>query len=317
MPLLRPAHLAAGAALAGLAAAPAHAAYAPKLSVSLSPSTPRATPAITSTITQAAGETANKTVRVSFPAAFSIPSTPPVIGVCSAAQEQARSCPAESQIGTADAVATVLLLPVSLTGGVYYGGPVGTRIKLIVFLDNASLNQHQTIEGFVEIRPSDHGFDTVFDGLPNVPTTSFRLALAGGTKSLVSTPKQCGDYAFTAQFTSQSGEQATSTSPVKIAPCASTAPSLTRLSLSPARPRAGRGTTLTFRLDSAAQVHVTVSPAGGGRRVADLRFTGRVGTNRVRRLARRARPGRYRVTVAVRAPSGLTSIRRATLIVRR
>src|SRR5436190_1796920 len=82
----------------------------------------------------------------------------------------ARSCPPESQIGTADAVATVLLLPVSLTGGVYYGGPVGARIKLIVFLDNTSLNQHQTIEGFVEIRPSDHGFDTVFDGLPNVPT---------------------------------------------------------------------------------------------------------------------------------------------------
>src|SRR5205807_4570463 len=68
MPLSRPAHLAAGAALAVLAAAPAHAAYAPKLAVSLSPSTPGATPAITSTISQAAGETANKTVRVSFPA---------------------------------------------------------------------------------------------------------------------------------------------------------------------------------------------------------------------------------------------------------
>jgi len=317
MPLPRPAHLAAITALVALAATPAQAAYAPKLSVSLSPTTPRATPAITSVITQAAGETASKTVRVSFPAGFGIPSTPPAIGVCSAAQEQARSCPPDSQIGTADATATVLLLPVSLTGGVYYGGPVGTRIKLIVFLDNASLNQHQTIEGFVEIRPSDHGFDTVFDNLPNVTTTLFRLALAGGTKSLVSNPPSCGDYAFTAAFTSQSGEQATSTAPVKIAPCTPTAPSLTRISLRPARPRAGRGTTLTFRLDSAVPVHVTVSPAGGGRRVADVRFTGRAGTNRVRHLARRARPGRYRVTVAARAANGLTSVRHATLVVRR
>src|ERR1700760_4349201 len=111
----------AGAALA--LAAPAQAAYAPKLSLSLDPTTPNGVPQVTSKITQASGETASKTVVVTFPKGFQ-PNFGGTATKCPPDQENADTphCPPESQLGTANATAEVLGVPQQLTGNVYFGG---------------------------------------------------------------------------------------------------------------------------------------------------------------------------------------------------
>src|SRR5690348_4328456 len=99
---MRPLLATAGAAL--LLAAPAQAAYAPKLSLSLDPTTPAAVPKITSTITQKSGETASKTVIVTFPRGFE-PNFGGTAAKCPPDQENSDPphCPPESQLGSAEA----------------------------------------------------------------------------------------------------------------------------------------------------------------------------------------------------------------------
>ena len=312
--MLRTSHLAAVAALALAVPASASAAYAPKLDVKIDPTTPNTQPAVTSVITQAAGETASKTVKVSFPAGFALPQES-TITPCTDQQEQARACPDSSKIGAAHATAPVLALPVQLDGTVNYGEPVGSKIKLIVFLDNAMLNQHLTIEGFVTIRDIDGGFDTTFDGLPNQETTSFTLALDGGTKSLLINPAKCGDYVFKGAFTSQSGEQATSDSTVTISGCKPAPLFMSPVDLTPTHARRSRGTTLEFNLSEPAGVVITVKRAG--RRVATKQLAGVMGTNTVKHFGRRYKPGKYSVKAVATTSDGRIAAHRATLTIKR
>jgi hypothetical protein len=312
----RPSHLAAAAVAALALAVPAQAvaAYAPQLSVKIEPTTPSTPPAVTSTITQANGETASKTVKVSFPAGFSLPTESSVVP-CNAQQEQQRACPDSSKIGDAHATASVVALPVQLDGHVYYGEPVGSKIKLIVFLDNDMLNQHITVEGLVTIRDIDGGFDTVFDNLPNTLTTSFTLALDGGSHSLIVNPTKCGDYTFAGSFTSQNGEQATSSSKVTITGCQPPKLFMSPLDFSPSRARSTRGTTLSFSLSEPAAATITVKRAG--RLVATKHLAGVMGNNSVKRFGRRLRPGRYAVKLVATTADGRTTAHSATLVIRR
>jgi hypothetical protein len=314
----RSCHLgAAGAALLALALpASAGAAYAPKLAVKIDPATPGTPPAVTSTVTQASGETPNKTVKVSFPAGFTAPYGTAIVGTCSADQESQHACPDDSKIGAAHATASVFGLPVQLDGTVHYGGVVNnSKIKLIVFLDNAMFNQHQRVEGFVSVRAADGGFDTVFDALPNTLTTNFTLALDGAPHSLVVNPTKCGDYTFNAAFTSQQGEQATSSSTVTISGCVPPKLVLSPLDLAPERPRAGKGTTLTYQLSEDADVIVTVKH--GGKQVQRSGLSGHAGVNRLRRLGRTLHAGRYVVRVAATTRDRRFASQKATLVVRK
>jgi hypothetical protein len=314
----RSSHLvAATAAAALLVPAAAHAAYAPKRDGKIDPATPSTPPAITSTVTQAGGETPSKTVRVSFPAGFTAPNPPVMVDICTAEQEQARSCPEGSQIGKASATASVVALPVQLTGTVHYGGVQNDKLHLIVFLDNAMLNQHVTVDGFVEVRPTDFGFDTVFDNLPNQLTTSFTLALDGAPRSLAVNPVKCGDYTFQGAFTSQQGEQATSSSTVTVSGCKTPPLGLSPPDLAPERPRAGRGATLRFQLSEDAAVIVTVKRQRGGKQVQRVTLAGHEGDNAVKRLGRRLKAGRYTVRVIATAPDGRVAGQKLTLVVRK
>lgn len=312
--VLRTSHLAAVAALALAVPASASAAYAPKLDVKIDPTTPSTPPAVTSVITQAAGETASKTVKVSFPAGFSLPQESSITP-CTNEQEQARNCPDGSKIGDAHATAPVLALSVQLDGHVYYGEPVGSKIKLIVFLDNDMLNQHLTVEGFVTIRDIDGGFDTVFDNLPNQETTSFTLALAGGTKSLLINPAKCGDYVFKGAFTSQSGEQATSDSTVTVSGCKTPPLFMSPVDLTPTHARRSRGTTLDFNLSEPAAVVITVKRAG--KRVTTKQLAGVTGSNTLKHFGRRFKPGKYSVKVVATTSDGRIVAHRATLTIKR
>src|SRR3954470_13833719 len=106
-------HLLATAGATLLFAAPASAAYAPKLQLTIDPPTAAKAAAVTSVITQAAGETASKQVKVVFPKGFEA-NFGSKAAICKPEQEQALNCPPDSQIGTGEAVASVLGLPQAL-----------------------------------------------------------------------------------------------------------------------------------------------------------------------------------------------------------
>jgi hypothetical protein len=307
-------HLAAVAAACLAVPATASAAYAPKLTASLEPATPSSPAAITTTVSQATGETASKTVKVSFPSGFSVNN--PTIGTCSESQQAARACPADSRIGDASATASVVVVPVDLSGGVYYGGFTSEgKIKLIVFLDNAQLDQHVTAIGLISVRPADNGFDAVFDNLPDTLTTKFTLKLAGETKALSLTPKECGDYTFKATFTSQKGETATSDAKVTVAGCTPPKLVISPLDLSPSPASPKRGATLEFNLTDAAQLTVTVKRAGGKQAFRKV-IAGKKGINRLRGVGKGLKRGRYAVKVSAVATEGRRATRSKTLVVR-
>jgi hypothetical protein len=282
--------------------APASAAYAPKLQITLDPATASKPPAITSVVTQQSGETPSKTVKVSFPVGFG-PQLGAKVDSCQPADEDNGSCPPSTQLGTAHADATVLAVPAAFDGTVNLAGVQGPKFRLVVFLHNATFGD-QKIVGTAALRP-DGGYDTTFDNLPDILVTSFRLALAGGERALLQNPSKCGTYVFHAAFTSQQGEQAAADFPVDISGCA--APKPKQLTLGAIR--LARDGSVRFTLTAPAKGTVTVKRAG--RKVVAKAFTGRPGANRVR--TRRLRPGRYVVAIVATGADGQVARRRLAL----
>lgn len=300
------------ALLTAVCAGPAGAAYAPQLTATIDPATPSSPPAITTTIRQAAGESASRKVVVAFPAGFTAPSAPIDVVPCPADQQAARACGADSGIGRADATAAVLGLPVALTGTVHYAGREGNAVKLVVYLDNAMLDQHVTVVGLITIRRADGGFDATFDDLPDTTTTAFTLALDGGSRSLATTPRACGDYAFAATFTSHAGETATSSAPVTISGCPRRRPAISPLELSATRVRVGTGVRLGVSLSEPARVRVIVKGGPRNRKVLDRSFDGEQGDNTVKRFGKTFPAGRYRIAVTAVDRDGDTGSRKGS-----
>ena len=292
----------AGAALA--LAAPAQAAYAPKVSLTLDPTTANALPAVTSVITQQPDETASKTVAVTFPKAFQPNFGGLDIDACSRAQEDAKACPPRSQIGTAEATASVAGVPLQLTGTVNFGGPITVRsFRIIVFLHNDLIGD-QKVVGTAELLPGG-GARTLFDGLPDTLTTSFKLALAGGSKSLLKNPATCGDQDVTASFTSQQGEQATASQKVTITGCKALPLRIQDVELSSKR--------VTFDVNAPGRATVTIKRAK--KRVASGAFTlAAAGTAKVK--IPKLKPGRYVVAIKVATADGRTLSQRFTRTLR-
>src|SRR3954451_15800154 len=293
----------AGAALA--LAAPAQAAYAPKVSLKLEPTTPAAVPQITSVITQASGETASKTVVVTFPAGFQ-PNFGGTAAKCPPDQENddPPHCPPESQLGTGEATASVAGLPQQLVGNVYFGGPItASKFRLIVILHNDVLG-YQKLIGTAELLASG-GARNVFDNLPNVLTTSLKLVLNGGSKGLLQNTGTCGDYDVPAAFTSQKGEQATGSQKITIAGCKPVPLALSGLTLSRTR----------VRFDVSGPGRITVTVKRAKKRIASGSFTlAKAGTAVVK--VPKLKRGKYVVDVKVAGSDGRTLTRRFTRTVR-
>jgi hypothetical protein len=287
----------AGAALA--LAGSAQAAYAPKVSLTLNPLTPTAVPEITSVITQQPGETASKTVVVTFPRGFEA-NFGGTVAKCPPDQESSDPphCPPESQLGTAEATASVLGLPQQLTGGVYFGGPVtASKFKLIVILHNDLLG-YQKIIGSAELIASG-GARNVFDNLPDVLTTTFKLVLRGGKGGLLRNPNTCGDFDVTAGFTSQQGEKATGSQKVTIAGCKPIPLAISDVTLSKSR--------VTFDVNAPARATVTVKRAK--KRVASGSFDlAKAGTARVK--LPKLKRGKYVVAIKLTTADGRTLSKR-------
>jgi hypothetical protein len=189
--------LACAGALA--AAGPAHAAYAPKLAVSVAPTDrPGRTVAFTSVVTQAADEEPTRSARLKFPVGFGYDlAALQRVTACTPAQRDARACPQSSRLGTATANA----LGQTLSGGVH----LGETATIYIFLDNPTLRmlgrEPKPIVARTEFRP-DGGTDTVLDELPtDFTATRFELALDGPPKSVLTAPPTCGAHSFVAEFT--------------------------------------------------------------------------------------------------------------------
>lgn len=301
-----------------LAAAPAaHAAYAPKLEIQISPNTPDTPVAITSRIIQASGETANKTVKVTFPVGFAA-STKNKLKPCTPEQESSNSCPPESQVGTGHAETGIA----NLDGPVFIQLTPTSQLRLAVHLSGLGGLITQKVYGDIVL--SGGRVNTVFDNLPNTATTLFELKLEGGAKALSVNPRTCGPGIFRAEFTSHNDEKATAEAKVEIAGCP-TRPVVSAVSVSPRAFRAvqdfsdtqrrGYSTTLRYSLSEAtngARIKVQKRVgrrwrtagsfiAGGEQGQNSVKFDGRV-------RGKPLKPATYRFLVQSTGRSGLTSV---------
>lgn len=274
--------------LALAAPAAAHAAFAPKLTATITPTTPSSTAGITTVITQGLLETPQKKVVVTFPKELGInPDT--TAQNCLDAQVAAKACPADTKLGSASATALGGLA--HLSGTVNLGDSTEQGLKLIVFLSGSG--QNMTLVGLIQFTPN--GETTTFDGLPNVPVSRLQISLDNGPQTLLETPAACGTYNIRADFTSQNNETASAAAPFTISGCPPppvakpAKPHLSALKISPKHVTSARRGTLSFRLSKKASVLVRVKK--GRRVVKRIRLAGHRGANRVR-LPKLAR-GRY------------------------
>src|SRR3954451_16441573 len=240
------------AVLAFLLFAPAaEAAYEPAWSFHLSDNRPAVAPAITSTLSQKSGESATRRVSVRYPQQFGFNPGFSAKG-CTPAQEQADACPEPSRIGPTRAV-TVLG---TFSGPVY----LTEDFRLLAYLRGLGGAIGRKFEGKLYLG-SDGSIETVFDDLPNFQATFAEIAVEGGSRGLLLTPRRCGRYSVHGAFDSHAGDHVTRTLQVQIAGCP-LRPIVSGVRLRPRRFR--RRTVLRWRLSQPAN-RTTVSVQRLGR----------------------------------------------------
>ena len=181
--------------------------FAPKLSATIGGAGQTAQgghPAVSTVISQGAGEANARRVAVTLPQGLGVDQGA-LTRACTGAQLAANACPPASRIGTARAATPLLATP--LEGPVRLVQPApGQAPELVVDLAGygATIRLHGKVAFVAGPR-----LQTVFDGLPDVPLSSFALNLdAGGIAA--NARDLCGGPALTldAAYTAQSGKQA-------------------------------------------------------------------------------------------------------------
>jgi hypothetical protein len=314
--------LVTGLAAAALAApATALAAYAPTLGVSVDPARPDRAPALTIRVVQAAEDTASKTVRVGLPVGFEANASTQVV-TCAESEESIGMCPDTSRLGTATAETALG----RLSGGVHLASSA-TATRIVIFLKDSSGLVSQKLVGTVQSR-GDGGLDLVIGDLPQVSITSLVLELAGGSRSLFENPSACGDYTFTGEFLSQTGERAVDRTPVRISGCSSI-PRIEKVKARPRRFRAVREAADRDRPGHATRLSWVASETTGGtriridrrkrrrwKRLGSVLAPGETGKNVFRFEGRlRGRPlkaGRYRFVLVTKDAQGKRSAPKTT-----
>lgn len=165
-------------------------------------------------ITQAVGESSQLSAAVSLPTSLaSGVSAVPVL--CTTAQLAAAACPDGSRIGTATIASP--LLPTPVQGGVFTvarpGQLPGVGVEFGGVLPFVLSGNTGLAAGRVQ---------NIFGGLPDVPLTSFGLAIDGGTHGLlVATRDICTGAPpdVLGAFTGQSGASTNVTAPVTLVGC--------------------------------------------------------------------------------------------------
>ena len=242
-------------------------------------------PTLSTVVSQVDGEANAKKVQVVLPTDFGV-SLSNLGRACTSEQFQADQCPATATVGQATAITPLLTSP--LQGPVDFVVGAGNLPDLVLRLKGPLT---LTLRGQNAFAPGG-GQETTFDGLPDVPLSSFELLFRGGeTGLLTATRDLCRGIApqFRATFTAHSGKQVSKTVGATVEGCAGGAPPKS------APPRAKlrlKGQSLRLTVRSGTQrikrVRMTLpkgvrlaknargSVSGANARGTKLRFRGRV-----------------------------------------
>jgi hypothetical protein len=200
--------LAVAACLVG--AAPAHATFAPDLTLGFEPPTAAGSPALTATITQPATDSAIERFTLHLPAGFS-PTGASAAASCEVATVGAGACPEATRLGT---VGMLLTPTVGSVGTIHKTGPNRFAMRLS-FLAGTVVH---VVEGSL-IQRADGSLDLRLAQLPELPMTRLALRFYGGPLSLFRTPDQCGNHTIDGKFTSRQGDLAIDRTVVSIVGC--------------------------------------------------------------------------------------------------
>ncbi len=117
-------------------------------------------------------------------------------------------CPASSAVGDIDFVSPILG---DFPGKAYFGTSApGDRLRL--FLDVPLYGAHIKVSAHVHPSTTTGQITTVFDLLPQIAFTDFKLTFHGGPRSALVSPTQCGTHTASAITTPWSGNAAQSSS---------------------------------------------------------------------------------------------------------
>jgi len=284
-----------------LGAAPAQAAFAPDLTVGITPDTPGGAPTLMATISQPAVESPIRRFTLNLPPGFTAASAPGASS-CTVALVLADGCPADTRIGTVGA----WLGPADrFVGSIHKTGPHGFAIALGFVGGPAGA----VVEGSVAPR-GDGSIDIRFDRLPTLPLTTLAFHLDGGPRSFVRAPAECGSYTIDGKFTSHAEDLAIDRTVMPFTGCTAAARvEVSDVQLTDARFRAGGRpgsyrTVITWRASGAADhtdIRIERRTRRGWRKRGVLVGAGQAGDNRVlwdgRVGGRRLKPGRYALRV--------------------
>ncbi len=157
--------------------------------------------------------------QVTLPAGMGInPSAANGLRTCSDAQFHKDSkapveCPPESKIGTVT-IKSAPLPEGNLEGDVFVGEQLsrdptsGDEYRIFVDAESARYGVSVRLLGKVSANPTSGQLTTTFDGTPQVPFTSFRLAFDPGARAVLSSPPTCGPNRTTTVMTPWSGNPA-------------------------------------------------------------------------------------------------------------
>lgn len=298
--------------------APAHAAFAPDLTVALDPPVAADTPAITMAITHAAGGSPIRRFTLALPTGFSAAGAPGA-AACARTAIQLGECRDGSRVGT---FAGRLAGGATFAGSIHKTGPTGFGLNVSVLGGSVA----QLVVGSLAARP-DGSLNVRLERLPALPITGLVLRLDGGPRGLVRTAEACGSHTVDGLFTSRLGELAIDRTSVALTGCTGVpAVAVANIRFSRKRfrvkgRRAGRGTIVAWWASRAAdhtRVRVERRKRGRWRRVGAIVGPARAGDNRIRwngRVrGRTLKPGRYAVRIQ---PAGSAPSKRVGFRIRR
>ena len=116
----------------------------------------------------------------------------------------AARCPPSSAVGDIDFVSPILG---SFPGRAYFGNSApGDRLRL--FLDVPLYGAHIKVSAHVRPSTTTGQITTIFDELPQIAFTDFKLTFKGGPRSALVSPTECGTHTASAATTPWSGTAA-------------------------------------------------------------------------------------------------------------
>jgi hypothetical protein len=195
-----------------------------------------------------------RNVSITLPEGVSLsPALANGLQACSDAQFAGEGCPASSKMGTAEVVSP--LLAKHLTGSVYIGSPTPTE-KYRLFIRISSDGAELGLRGRIELNGSTGQVTAIFNELPPLPFSDFKLSFFGGPGAAFANPTECGRAISTAQITSYGGQVASLSSAFEIESgdvgslCSSSLPFAPSFNAGSISPVAGGFSPVTFTVSS-------------------------------------------------------------------